>query len=206
LKVNILKKYFKGVILPSVIYIVILFVFGLININWGEEILLIITYLYLMYIMTILMIPGIFKEITIYSWMDENSHGDNFLRENLMIRTHKDLLSNLEIIKKELIHYTNSDQNKLKLLRANFKSLQNESIEQNYYKIILGFIILIVINFLTRNTDLFVNFGFDLANIILIFSLFWFFLIFVISFLKHQHSGKRRITLVYEILDELIED
>jgi hypothetical protein len=208
-KIKINKKIISITISPILLCITLFFVHCYFRSQFTEVIFVISFFLMILCYEIILFIPDVLKsDNSLYSWLDSLNGGDEILHELFKGIPQKNVMENLEIVKKKLLFYTNQDIEKLKLLQAYFKALEIEDIEKSYFKVTLGMFIALIINLVSKKNDWLSKFieG-DLNHVEFIGSIVTLLsvLIAVIAFLKHYHRGRKRNKLISEIIDVCIE-
>lgn len=223
MKDNILK-YLRGFVIKIVLPLVILFVLSIsilllkpsdIFVNYAIPGL---TYLGLNYYLAVIFLfAGKSKtnKGTLYSWLDNLDGNDKVFRDLfLSIKSHKEILVNLDIVYKKINIYTNYKVKNMKLLKAYFNTLDTENTIELMRKTVLSIIIALVIWGINKGSfwefsktdgtlfEVHPNYLTILNYVTLIFEL----VLFLGVFIKDFFDGKRRNKIVLEIIDVCIDE
>ncbi|MED4691304.1 hypothetical protein [Peribacillus frigoritolerans] len=156
------------------------------------------------------------KDNSIYMWLDKLDGSYNFLE--ILFGNHEvqeDTLENLDRVYKELLTYTGHDIRKLRLLKAYFKSVNNETSYDLLGKLFITFLFgLLATNLSNGNILIYINQIFSqeikvspayetILDFIMVFLLF---LTVITRFIKDLFSHKKRTKIIEEILEVCIKE
>lgn len=208
-----MKKHVKNLLTIAIISLFIIIIFVFVGfVHWVPYLILSYIYITLIYIVGAIFLNNMINKgskRTIFYWLDSLSGGTEYLNELLGETYKKDILTNLEIVQKRLLVATNHDLNKLRLLKAYFKTINTENGYDLFIKTIIALISsLIIAAFNTGkifkiisppDNILIINITFlKFSNVILIVSIiaFWF-----IGLIYDLYINKRRNKIIEEIID-----
>lgn len=156
------------------------------------------------------------KNNSIYMWLEKLDGSYNLLQK--LFRNHKvkeDTLENLDRVYKELLVYTGHDIRKLRLLKAYFKSINNETSYDLFGKVFITFLFgLLATNLSNGNILNFINKTITheikvsptyetLLDIIMVFALF---IILIKNLMGELFNHKKRSKIIEEVLDVCINE
>ncbi|MGW8429208.1 hypothetical protein ACWGJQ_27835 [Peribacillus simplex] len=156
------------------------------------------------------------KDNSLYMWLDRLDGSYNLLQK-LFIKheVQEDTFENLDKVYRELLAYTGHDIRKLRLLKAYFKSLNNETSFDLFGKIFITFLFGILATNLSNGKILnYVNQIFTLEikvsnsyetflDFIMIFSMFF---IAIKQLINGLFSDKKRTKIIEEVLEVCIKE
>jgi hypothetical protein len=153
---------------------------------------------------------------TIYNWIDRLNGSDSFILKLLdNAEVQEDILENLEIVYKNLLVYSEHDIRKLRLLKAYFKSLNNEAPFDLFVKMFITFLFGVfatnlsngkIINFFNHVSSHEINISHSFQTILNIMMLFTMFLIGIVFIIREMFTNKKRTKVIEEVLEICIKE
>jgi hypothetical protein len=149
-------------------------------------------------------------------WLDTLG-GSNELIETLIGKEEdkKDIIKNLEIVYSKVLVYSEHDIRKLRLLKGYFKSINNESPSDMFFKLFATFLFGVVATNLSNGNinnlimailphNFHVTDGFLKISNTTMFSIV--FLIFILNIIRDMFTHKKRTKVIEEIIDVCIKE
>lgn len=176
----------------------------------------VLCYYLLLYIIKVGNINKSKDKDSLYVWLDKLGGGHSLLNDLFIQKNNRDVITNLEEVYYTFNHFTKYDKRKLKLLKAYYKTLNEEGPLDIFFKSIHGVILAIVIWGVNKGYLLsLAQYTGDTSTLgvaqsyITVLNFISFIIIGITYFallIIDYFSGKKRIKIVLEILDVCIDD
>lgn len=213
IKIIVILKRF---ILPILGFFILSALAILLNNVYGFYLAIVLIYGSVLYFFFLaILLPLKTDRTNLYGWLDSLGGGQTFLTDLFAkVHTEKEIINNLNKVYNLLMVYSEHNLRKLKLLRAYFKTINNENAADMFSKtVITGIVSFILWTFQKGNlvgkinmnfTDLNINIKvIEVFNIVLYLGIFLIWLAFmIIDYFQNKKINK----IVLEILEVCIEE